>query len=125
MATAELEGVAPEGDFAILTAMVNVFEGGRSVQCIIQLPQPTYDLTGLSDIARDRAAEILGADVVIAGGRMNEIRMADGIPEGIGDSTTYLRASTGGFPPDAVIMVQVMPVFASLTLSVTQADAAE
>lgn len=125
IATVELDGVAPEGDIAILNTMVNVFEGGRSVQCMLQLPRPATELTGLSELARDRVADILGDDIVIAGGWLSEIQMNDGVPDGIGQRATYLRASRGAFPPEAVVMVQILPVFVSLTLSVSQTETAE
>lgn len=122
VAMIQLDGPQVNLPHAMIHAMVNVFEGGRSVQCSLQLPRPEIDLSGLAEIARGQASDLLGGDVVFAGGSLAEIRMEDGMAADIGDQATYLRASRGGFPPDAVLMVQVMPVFASLTLTVSQAN---
>ena len=108
---------------AVLHVIVNAFPDGRSVQCMLQLPQPDPALAALDGIARQHASALLGSGMVMAGGPLAapELAEREGMPSGIdAQDVTFLRFSSGEFPPDAMLIVQVMPMFISLTYGVTQ-----
>ena len=122
------EMTAPEfGDLqAVMTISVNDYDGGRAVYCMLQLIGPDGGPAGLGDVARDRAEQVLGAGetLVSAGGPVTGAA-TDGRLFGAQEGAEAVRVSTEGFPPRAVLHVQVSPRFTMLAVDVRQPAAAE
>ncbi|MGF1626888.1 MAG: hypothetical protein ACFCVH_18565, partial [Alphaproteobacteria bacterium] len=75
----------------------------------------------LAAIAGERAGELMGADVVAAGGPMAELELVDGVPvPGGAPEAEMLRFSDSGFPPERILIVQSMPMMVMLIYGVVQ-----
>lgn len=124
--TVNLPDLDPDGGPAILMTQVNKFDGGRTIQCMLQVIGLDDSPAGLTDLMRAQAGRVLGEDAELAsaGGPIVGIELGSGGGSPI-NGTEMLRISTEGFPPDAVMTVNVMPQVVILTLFVLQADGAE
>jgi hypothetical protein len=108
--TATLTYPAPTGGAdAILIVTVNTFPGGRTVQCMLQLVDPDPALAALADIARAGADELIGGEVEAAGGPIAEVVTEEGGPATADFQAQVLRFASLGFPPDRILLVQLMP----------------
>ncbi len=109
------------GGQAIMIVTVNEFDGGRSVQCMLQMVQPDPALAELAAIAGERAGELMGEDVVAAGGPVAELELVDGVPvPGGAPEAEMVRFSDSGFPPERILIVQSMPMMVILMYGVAQ-----
>ncbi|MEZ5667533.1 MAG: hypothetical protein R3F55_08905 [Alphaproteobacteria bacterium] len=125
-ASGSIQALMDGGEHAILLASVNGFREGRVVQCVLQIVRSTRRLGAIADIAREEAAAILGAPVAEAGGPVSEIGPLGLLgPDGDGETPQMLRFATEGFPPRAVISIQLLPQIAFLVLNVAQPNDAE
>ena len=122
-ATLTLTDLESHGNPAILFVSVDDFEGGRMIDCTMQLlGEGTDDLDGLVDLIRDEAARALGEEAVldVAGGPLAALTR-DGGPAPSLEVHQAVRIATAGFPPEATLSVRVLPDFATLDLRVIQA----
>ena len=110
------------GSPALLMVHVNDYDGGRAAQCMLQLINTDETMDGLGDIARGQAEPLLGEGGTLdsAGGPVMGVR-TDGSSLGNMDDGEMVRLSTGGFPPEAVLFVNVAPHFVMLSLNVVEA----
>lgn len=122
--TLEMPDIAPDGGPAFLMTQVNRFDGGRTVQCMLQVVSLAESPAGLTDLARAEVGRVLGDGVALvsAGGPIVGMELGDGSGMPI-TGTEMVRISTEGFPPDAVMTVQVLPQVVILTLFVAEAQA--
>ena len=123
-ATLTLTDLESYGNPAVLFVSVDDYEGGRIVDCTMQLlGEGTDDLDGLVDIIRDEASRALGEEAVleVAGGPLAALTR-DGGPAPSLEVHQAIRIATAGFPPEATLHVRVLPEFATLGLRVIQAQ---
>ena len=117
----------PSGDTAGLQVTVSNYQGGRTVQCTLQMLGDTEPMTDLVDIVREEAARVLGDQTALVahGGPLTRVR-SDGFPAPQ-NNAEMVRMATEGFPPRAELTAHFTPPFpahgyAELTLFVSQAD---
>ena len=110
---------------AMLIVVVDDYEDGRTVDCMLQLTGGDADLSGLTDLARDDAARVLGDDaaLVVAGGPL-AASSADGGSVPMPGAAQAVRITPDGFPPRAVLNAQVLPRLAVIRLHAVQARSA-
>lgn len=105
-----------------LQVMVNRFEGGRTVVCMLHLFQPDPALATLFEIAQGDASALSPDLKHAVGGPFQPSKVSGdaGSDAAIKDAK-FARMSNDGFPPSEVLTVQVMPVLVGLTYFVSQA----
>lgn len=121
--TMQIVDLGIDAQAAVLMTFVNSFAGGQAVQCMLQVIDPEPAPDGLAALVSEEAGRVLGEDAqrVAVGGPAVAIRVDGGLPAGLGESgeAEMMRVSTDdGFPPSAVINLQVVPRFVALTLNV-------
>ncbi len=111
------------GNPVLLMVHVNDYDGGRAAQCMLQLINPEEAMDGLGDIARAQGEPLLGEGSALerAGGPVVGIRTDGSNLSGMDDGE-MVRLSTGGFPPETVLLVNVAPQFVMLSLHVVEAQ---
>jgi len=112
----------PEGiDTMLLQTAVNRFEDGRTVQCMLQLFRPGPEWAGLAGIARDRVAAAFPNVPAITGGPMVPTIVPKDVSKGPElKNVMSLRFASEGFPPRAVVTVQIVPNAITLIYRVDQ-----
>ena len=121
-ASLDLTDLHDYGMPAMLIVVVDDYDDGRTVDCMLQLAGGGADLAGLIDLARDDAARVLQDDgtLVVAGGPL-AASSADGSFVPMTGAGQAVRITSEGFPPRAVLNVQVLPLLAVMRLHTVQA----
>lgn len=105
-----------------LQTTVNGFAGGRVVQCMLQLFQPDDSFTDLGEVAQARIAEDFPGLALAAGGPLDPASVIGAFSA----DTAGVRLqsfSSEGFPPAAMVAVQVVPSVILLTYIVSRTAA--
>lgn len=125
-ASLDLTDLHSYGMPAMLIVAVDDYDGGRTVDCMLQLTGGAADLSGLTDLAGGDAARVLGDEValVVAGGPLSAAS-ADGGFVPMPGAAQAVRITPEGFPPQATLNVQVLPLLAVMRLHAVQEEPAD